>query len=239
MISRHADIRARAEVLKQTELFRELDEIVLSSLAEQAVERRLERNEILFIAGEKADGLYIVAKGSVRAFRTNPDGREQVIHVEKAVTTIAEVPVFDNGNFPSTAAADESSVVYFLEREKVRSACIEHPQIALSALRLLASRLRRCAELVENLSLHEVVQRLAMLMLESAVSDGRTGKNGGIQFEQKLTHSQLAARIGTVREVVTRSIYKLQSEGLINITQRSVHIPDIEALRLFAESGRG
>src|SRR5690606_10023944 len=165
-------------------------------------------------------------------------GREQTIHVEKAITTIAEVPVFDNGNFPSTASAEEPSLVYFLEREKVTAACIDHPQIALSALRLLASRLRRCAELVENLSLHEVVQRLARLIFEAAIADDRPDRDG-VRFEQKLTHCQLAARIGTVREVVTRSIYKLQSEGLINISQHSVHIPDIEALRLFAESGRG
>lgn len=231
-------MHGRTEILKQTALFRGLGDDALAAIAERAVERRLERNEILFLAGDKADGLYIVVEGSIRAFRTSPDGREQVIHVEKAVTTIAEVPVFDGGDFPSTAAAEEPSLVYFVGREKVQAACLEHPQIALAALHLLASRLRNCAALVESLSLHEVVQRLARLIFESASAEGKLDAEGSTQFEQRLTHSQLAARIGTVREVVTRSIYKLQSEGFINISGRSVQVPDMERLRIFAESGR-
>ena len=96
-------------IFKQTELFRDLDDAVLEVLAKHSIVKLLHRNEILFLAGEPAKGLYVISSGSVRAFRTSSDGREQVIHVEKAVTTIAEVPVFDNGNYPSTAAAEEET----------------------------------------------------------------------------------------------------------------------------------
>ena len=81
----------KTTILKQTELFQSLDDEVLGVLGAHAVEKRLERNEILFIAGDEAAGLYVIAEGSVRAFRTGADGREQIIHVERAVTTIAEV----------------------------------------------------------------------------------------------------------------------------------------------------
>ncbi len=108
-------------IFKQTELFGGLDEVVLSALAKHAVRKRLERNEILFLAGEPAKGLYVIECGSVRAFRTSADGREQVIHVERAITTIAEVPVFDDGNYPSTAAAEEPSTVFL----SIRSALLK------------------------------------------------------------------------------------------------------------------
>ena len=96
----------KTAIFKQTELFRDLEDDVLQILARRAIEKRLERNEILFLEGEDAAGLFVIAEGSVRAFRTSPDGREQVIHVERAVTTIAEIPVFDKGKYPSTVAAE-------------------------------------------------------------------------------------------------------------------------------------
>lgn len=227
----------KINVFRQTELFRDLDEKVLRVLASRAVERRLERNEILFIAGDEARGLYIVAEGSVRAFRTAPDGREQVIHVERAVTTIAEVPVFDNGSYPSTVAAEEPTKVLFLDKKEVFALSIAHPQIALSAARLLAKRLRKCAELVESLSLREVGQRLARLLLEEAEARGIKTENG-VRFKQKLTHNQLAARVGSVREVVTRALYRLQSQGLIIVEGKEIKIPDLNSLAVYADLER-
>ena len=226
----------KVDILKQTELFRDLGPDVLQALASRAREKKIRRDEILFIAGEPADGLYVIVSGSVRAFRSGPDGREQVIHVERAVTTIAEVPVFDNGNYPSTVAAEEDSKVLFIRKADILKACMEYPDLALAAARLLAARLRKCAELVESLSLREVGQRLARLMFEDGRSRGIATEKGQT-FTQKLTHNQLAARIGTVREVVTRSILRLQAQGLIIVDRKKVTIPDMEALRSYADQG--
>ncbi len=225
----------RVAILKQTSLFGELDDQVLELLATRIVEKRLDRGGILFLAGEPAKGLYVIAEGSIRAFRSGADGREQVIHVERAVTTIAEVPVFDDGAFPSTVAAEEPSVLFFIAKEDIRSISGTHPQVALAAAKLLASRLRKCAELVETLSLREVGQRIAKLFVEEAVSRGEEDPEG-LRFEQILTHNQLAARLGTVREVVSRSLAKLQADGLVTIKGKAVHVPDLNALRAYADA---
>lgn len=225
----------KIEVLQKTQLFGGLDEDVLRRLAKKAAEKTLEHDEILFIAGETAAGLYVIAEGSVRAFRTGLDGREQVIHVERAITTIAEVPVFDDGTYPSTAAAEEQTKLYFLHKSDIRAACFEYPQLALAAARLLAGRLRRCAELVETLSLREVGQRLAKLFLEEAVTHG-INTPSGLCFRLSLTHNQLAARIGTVREVVTRAIQRLNAQELLIVNGRSVTIPNPDALRAYASA---
>lgn len=225
----------KAAIFKQTELFQELEDDVLRVLADHAVEKRLERNEILFLAGEKAAGLFVIAEGSVRAFRTGADGREQIIHVERAVTTIAELPVFDNGNYPSTVAAEEPALLYFLDKTEVRNLSLKHPQIALSAAGLLAKRLRRCAELVEILSLREVGQRLARLLLEQSKTTGKQTA-AGLRFKQKLTHNQLAARVGTVREVITRAFFRLQTQGLIMVEDKEIIIPNPALLASFADT---
>jgi CRP-like cAMP-binding protein len=172
--------------------------------------------------------------GAVRAFRESPDGREQVIHVERVGATVAEVPVFDDGRFPSTVAAEEETTALFIDKRDVQRLCFAHPEIALAALKVLAGRLRRCAELVEALSLREVGQRLARYLLAEARAKGaRTSAGLSVRLDQ--TNQQLAARIGSVREVVSRAFTRLQHDGLINIEARHLTIPDEAALATFAD----
>jgi CRP-like cAMP-binding protein len=220
--------------LRRTALFGELNETELRVLAEHAVERRLARDEILFIAGDEAQGLFVICSGALRAFREGVDGREQVIHVERAGATIAELPVFDDKPYPSTVAAEEETVVLFLDKQAVRNLCLRHPQIALAALKMLAGRLRKCAELVEALSLREVDQRLARWLLSEARARGKQ-KEGGLEVTLVLTNQQIAARIGSVREVVSRALNRLQTNGLIVVDGRTIKIPDETALSVYAE----
>ena len=223
----------KVSALGKSALFGGLDEKELRALGERAVEQKLARGEILFTAGEEARGLFVIVEGTLRAFRESVDGREQVIHVERAGATIAEVPMFDDGAYPSTVAAEEDSIVLFIDKRDVRNLCLSHPSIALAALKLLAGRLRRCAELVEALSLHEVDQRLARLLLSEGRTRGRR-VNNGVVFELLLTNQQIAARIGTVREVVSRALSRLQQNELIEVSGRVVTILDEEPLKAFA-----
>jgi CRP/FNR family transcriptional regulator len=221
--------------LSRTALFGELTEAGLRALAQRAIERRLARDEILFITGEQARGLFVIVSGALRAVRDGVDGREQVIHVERAGATIAEIPVFDDKPYPSTVIAEEETVVLFLEKREVRNLCLEHPQIALSALKLMAGRLRKCAELVETLSLKDVDQRVARWLLNEAIRCG-TRSPQGLEIRLRLTHQQIASRIGSVREVVSRALARLQQNDLIRIEGRLITITDEEALSAYAES---
>jgi len=224
----------KVAALRRTKLFEELDANALRLLAERAVERRFRKDEVLFVAGDEAHGLYVIVEGAVRAFRVSLDGREQVIHVERAGATIAEVPVFDDGTYPSTAAAEEETTTLFIDKRDVRHLFLEHPEIALAALRVLAGRLRRCAELVEALSLREVGQRLARFLLAEARRNG-TRTETGISINLTQTNQQIASRIGSVREVISRAFTRLQHEKLIVVEGRHLIIPDEAALEAFAE----
>lgn len=219
--------------LKRTNLFAELDDRTLSALAERALERLFHKDEVLFVAGEEARGLYVIVDGAVRAFRVSVDGREQVIHVERAGATIAEVPVFDDGTYPSTAAAEEETTTLFIDKRDVRLLFLSHPEIAFAALKVLAGRLRRCAELVEALSLREVGQRLARFLLAELSRDG-TLTDEGLSLTLNQTNQQIAARIGSVREVVSRAFTRLQNDGLVTVEGRRLLVPDKSALEEFA-----
>jgi CRP-like cAMP-binding protein len=225
----------KVSALSRTVLFGGLEEGELRTLSERAIERRLNRGEVLFVAGDTAAGLFVIVSGALRAFREGLDGREQVIHVERAGSTIAELPVFDDGPYPSTVAAEEDSVVLLLATRDVRELFLAHPEITLTALKLMAGRLRKCAELVEALSLHEVDQRLAgWLSGEARLRGKRTP--AGLELSLVLTNQQIAGRIGSVREVISRSLARLQQNGLIAVDGRRVVISDEVALAVF--SGR-
>lgn len=224
----------RQEALAKSALFGGLPAEALSELAAGAIERGLKQGEILFSANDRSDGLYIVLSGSVRAFRVNLDGREQTIHIENAGGALAEVAAFDGGPFPSTTIAEEDSEVLFLSREIVRRFMIRHPEAALKALAILAKKLRMVASMVEQLALMDVGQRLANFLLEEAARTNPKLKDG-ISFNLPLSHSQIASRLGSVREVVTRGMQKLTHQGIIEIRGHQVVLRSIARLRDTAE----
>jgi CRP/FNR family transcriptional regulator len=220
------------KALRQTALFGSLGEEELKALASRATEVEISRDQVLFVAGEEANKLYVIVEGVVRAFRGTAEGREQVIHVERAGATIAEVPVFDSGPFPSSVAAEEDSTLLVIDKDDVLKLCLEYPQIALAALKVLSARLRRMAELVEALSLHEVDRRLARLILAEVRSKGVLTERGAA-VDLSMTNQQIASRIGTVREVVSRALNRLQQSELIIVQGRRITVPDLESLSLY------
>ena len=223
-------LEQRVEVLAKSALFQNLPGEALADLASHAHERRLGQGQILFTANEPADGLYIVLQGSVRAFRVNIDGREQTIHVERAGGMLAEVTVFDGGGYPSTAVAEEASVVLFFQKEHVRAFLLKHPEAALAALAMMAKKLRTVASLAEQLALKDVSQRLATLILDEAQHHTPELQDGA-SFSLPLSHTQIASRLGSVREVVTRGFQKLIQQGVIEVRGHRIVVLDVKALR--------
>lgn len=220
-------VTQKVSALARSHLFAGCPPEALKSLARVAEYRALDRGQMLFLAGELARGLFVIVSGSIRAFRVNAKGREQTIHVETSGATLAEVPVFDDGNYPATAVAEEPSEVLFISKAEVRRFLIANPAVALNALRLMAGRLRRHAELVDSLALKDVGQRLAQLLLEAA----RTQGTRDLDF----SNQQLAARVGSVREVVSRTLARLAHAGFIETRPRGVTILDETGLKRFIE----
>jgi len=219
----------RIDALRKTQLLGNAPQEALHSLAECAAERRLQSGEILFLSGDSARGLYVAVSGALRAFRESEEGREQTIHVERAGATFAEVPVFDDGPYPSTVIAEEDSLVLFLKKEDVRRFLLQNPEAALSALSLMASRLRKVTQLLEQLSLQDVAQRLAVMLVEEASARGKF--QDGVSFSLPDSHQRIAARLGSVREVITRILHRFINERIIEVRGHRVVVLNAAALR--------
>lgn len=224
----------KAAALRRTRLFGNLNVSQLSQIAGRTVRRHFKAGEMLFFSGEEAKGLFVVVSGRVRVFQQNAGGREQVMHVDGAGATIAEVPVFDDGPYPASGIAEEETEVLFIGKQDICTFCLEHPAFALKALKLMAQRVRKHAQLVEVLSFHEVGPRLALFLLRKAEEVGMD-RNNEVAFRLSLSNHEIATRIGSVRDVVSRALARLQHEGLIEVRSRVIKIVDVRALRRYAE----
>lgn len=232
---------SKIKLLKKTPLFEELSELKLRELAALGTVVSLKKTELLFLAGEPATRLFVIFSGTVRAYRVNASGREQVIHVETSGATLAEVAIFDDGPYPASASAEEDCVLLAFHREALKQFCLRHPEVAWSALRVLAGKLRRHAELIDQLALQDVVPRIARFLLAQSGIDGIEPKSGAV-LKINLSQQQLASRIGAVREVVSRGLTRLEKDGLITIQRdrpgkrgTSLILENVAMLRSFAE----
>jgi CRP-like cAMP-binding protein len=223
---------SKIAALQATEFFRNVDPEALKSLAERAQVRKLEPGEFLFSAGEPCRGLFVVVEGWTRAFRHNADGREQVIHEDGPGGTFPEVAVFDDGPYPSTLVAAHRTVLLFLRKEDIKRFCLAHPDAALSALRILSRRLRRATGMIERFALLEVSQRVAVYLIQQIPAGG--AQVGSVELELKHTNQEIADRVGTVREVVSRTFANFQRRGWLEKHNRIVRIKDLEALKRYA-----
>lgn len=207
-------------VLAKVPIFAGLTESELDFLVERAVTRRCSPGELIFGEGEPCSGLYVVERGHVRIFKSSSSGREQVLSIDGAGSSIAEVPVFDGGNYPASGAAVDHATLLLIRKQDFHELCLAQPQVALKVLRVVGARLRRLVGIIEELSFTTVRHRLAALLLRLA-RDGKPTADG-VEILLPANNQELAAQIGTVRELVSRNLSRLQAEGILKIDGRTV-----------------
>jgi CRP-like cAMP-binding protein len=210
----------RAQVLSAIPLFAGLSAVEMQALAQRAVEKRFEGGEMLFWEGEPCSGIFLIAQGSVKIFTTSSSGREMMLALETAPATVAELPLFDGGPYPASVRAVDRVTACFINKADFQNACRQYPEIALKVLAVVGKRLRHLVAMVESITFGSVTERLARLLLEAARQAGRD------EFPLPLTHQEMASRLGTVREVISRNLMRFRAEGIIRLEGRRMAILD-------------
>ena len=221
--------------LRRVAYFRSVPAAELARLARRCRQRTLSRGERAFEAGDACRGLLVVADGAVEMRQVSPRGREQVLHAEGAGATLGEAPLFDGQGYIASAVAIEPTRLVLVPRGAVLDLCRRHPAVALSLLEAMARRVRRFAGLVEDLAFRQVTERLAR-HIEAAVVAAGSPRTPGAVVDLGLTQEQLAARLGTVRELVSRALAQLERAGAIKRSRSGIVIRDPGRL---AEAARG
>ncbi|MFO7712647.1 MAG: Crp/Fnr family transcriptional regulator [Dehalococcoidia bacterium] len=216
------------EFLSGTQYFSGLNPAELEAIASRVFEKTAGRAEILSMEGDGATGLYFVASGVVKVFKTSADGKEQILSIVRPGEAFNDVPVFDGGPSPVGARAMGPVVLYGITRDDMMAILLEYPGVAISVVRALAERVRHLISLVEDLSFKHVIGRVAKILLEHVGGDGGRGP--------RLTQQEMAAMAGTAREVVGRSLKTLETQGAIRLDRHRILITDEEALQRIMEA---
>jgi CRP/FNR family transcriptional regulator, dissimilatory nitrate respiration regulator len=218
------------EGLRAIPYFARLPAADIAALGARCAMRPFARGAVIFEEGAEATGLWVILEGHVKVVRRSASGREQVLHAEGPGATLAEVPVFDGGGYVATAVAIDPARVLFVPRPAVLEACRRHGDVALGVIAVLARRVRTFAGLIEDLALRDVTARVADWLL------AEVRRGGGDAVELPGTREEIGARLGTVRELVSRALGRLRADGIITVRGRAVRVRD--AARLAALAGR-
>ncbi|HEX9822041.1 MAG TPA: Crp/Fnr family transcriptional regulator [Methylomirabilota bacterium] len=227
-------LAADVEILRRVPYFRSLPAAALRELARDCASRALAAGETLFEEGAPCTRLFIIAAGRVEVRQTSLRGREQVFHTEQPGAALGEAPLFDRGGYIASAVAVEASRVLSLPRARLIALCRTHPAVALGIVETLARRVRRFADLVGDLAFRPVPERLARYLVATA---GARPLTPGLEVDLQLTQAQLAARLGTVRELVARALAQLDQAGVVSRAGARVVVRDPGRLRALAEGG--
>ena len=216
------------KLLRSVSYFANLDDPALDLVARSAIRRVYAEGQVVLLEGEPCAGLYIVESGWLKAIKIGLDGREQVLQMLKPGDAFNLISIFTDAPNQATVAALEASQVWVIPRSFLLSLLDEQPSFALQVVKDLAGRVMHLVRLVEDLSLRSVEARLARLILEQSEGDL-------VRRQRWATQAAMAARLGTVPDVVSRALRKLAEDGMIAVDRHQIKLLDRKKLKIIAQ----
>jgi CRP-like cAMP-binding protein len=220
------DSKERIKILKSNQYFDDLPDKLLKEISEQMSLDVYQRGDVLLWEGDVCEGLCILEQGSAKIFRISPQGRQYIVRILQEGDTFAEVPAFDGGNSPVNVEALEVCRVWVINSEMLRGLVLAHPEFSKKVLDNFGKMLRGMVRMVSEMAFYQVTHRLARLIEEDLPQEKNI---------PQWTQEQLAARLGTVREVVARSLKELERSGAIKIEDRRIQIADKDIFRQWVQ----
>jgi CRP/FNR family transcriptional regulator len=220
--------REAADLLASIPYFAQVDAPTLNSIAQSAIRRSFEADEVVLLEGEPSSGLFVIQVGWLKSVKSSPEGREQVLRVVGPGDVFNAIGALASPTNPGTVITLEPAIVWILQRETLLRSLEEHAGLAWMIIQALAERVQRLMSQVEDLSLRSVESRLARLLLEEA-----TGET--LMRRQWDTQAEMAARLGTVLDVLNRVLRRMTADGLIKVERHQIQILDQERLASIAD----
>jgi CRP/FNR family transcriptional regulator len=215
------------EALKKISYFDGLPDSVVGELAKRATQRRFEAGQVIYIEGEPAESVFILESGWIKAIRMNSEGREQALAFMRPGEIFGDVAVFIEEPYPETVTALEPVYVWVISAQDFLMLIKLYPELAMLVIRRLGERVMYFIGMVEDLSLRSVEVRLAHTLLRHAeVRDGQLI----VPRRPWTTFDEMAVRLGTVRDVLSRALKTLEAEGLLRVEKRAIVLLDAEGL---------
>jgi CRP-like cAMP-binding protein len=216
--------------LRQCQMFAALSSENLEAVADVCSIRSLEKGELLFREGDKAEGFYVLQTGAISVFKLTPDGREQIICVFRPPESFAEVTLATVEAYPANGIALEDSKVIVVQRTGFRDLIYRNPELSLHMLASMSLHLKHLVQTLQDYKGRQIEGRLADWLLRHIPVSAPS-------FEIPVTKKNLAGQLGVTSETLSRTFARFRDEGLIRVEGPRVHLLRAEGLRAYSESG--
>jgi CRP/FNR family transcriptional regulator len=219
-------------IISTIPLFNGLPADQIVAIKKIAVEKQINKGEIIVSEGDEGEGFFVITEGRVKVFKVSTEGKEQILHIFGPGQPFGEVPVFSGQRFPASAQAIDKTQVLFFPRASIVNLISANPSLALNMLAIMSKKLRQFAVQIENLSLKEMPARLASYLIFLADE-----QNQDDLVTLKISKGQLASTLGMVPETLSRAFAKLSGQKLINVEGRKITLLNRRGLKDLAEYG--
>lgn len=210
------------EYLRNIPLFNHLKEAQLKEIASRCKNADYKKGEVIFHKTDLSTDLYIVNSGKLKAVLADDEGDEIVLAQFEKGAFFGELSLLDGKGRSATIVADKDSELAVLKKDVFLDLLYKNPRIAVELMTTLVGRLRKADEMIESLAFLEVGERLIRMLLESSSATGPNVK--GFLKTGKVTHKELAARIGSSREAVSKCLKVLSMKGITKELDGHIHI---------------
>ena len=216
------------ELLRTVPIFSELTEEELAALSRLALRKRYPKDAVVFFENEEGDFFFMILEGRIKVTILGDDGREVILSMLQEGDFFGEMALLDNEPRSATAIAVEESELLSLHRTDFQGVIGDNLAISVALIKVLTARLRKANHQISTLALLDVYGRVARVIVDMAREEGKRLRDGRIAF-RRATHQEIANRIGTTRETVTRMLKDLERQGLIHVEGKEIVVqPDFE-----------
>jgi CRP/FNR family cyclic AMP-dependent transcriptional regulator len=223
----------RRELLQKVPLFAGLAPDRVGALAAAATTRRLATRETLFHRGDVASQVYVVASGRLKVVARSREGDEVLLAIVDEGEVVGELPLLTGGRRTATVIALESSELVSLGRREFLRFLREQPEAAVELMVVLAERLIRINDFVEDTLFLALPARLAKKVLHLVERYG-IDEEGESRIDLRLSQTELAEWVGASRESVNKQIRAWSGEGVLRMRQGEIRVLDLERLERLA-----
>ena len=214
-------------ILARIKHFDTLPPNIQEKLADVAQPHHYDEGQVIYVEGEPATAIYFIERGWVKSTRISCQGREQAMLCLCAGEVFGDTAVLTHSSYPCTVTALEPTDLWRIPADDLLRLMEQHQELAIALTKRMGERVKYYVDLVEDLSLCGVEVRIARTLLRNAkwlhgrwVVPRRTWS----------TFDEMAVRLGTVRDVLSRSLRSLEKEGLIKVNRQEIEILDRERL---------
>ncbi len=221
------------KTLANSNLFSGLTGPEIEQIQGIGIEKSYEKGELIFSDGKKATGFFVNLSGQVKVYKLSVEGREQILHIIRPSEAFAEAALFAGSTFPAFAEPLTPSRLMYFPKDRFLSLIQANPQLSLNMIAGLSTLLRHFVDLVEELSLKDVAARLSTYLLDLSSRSGQTRGEERV-FDLEVTKTQLASRLGTISETLSRVFRRLQNHNTIRVEGKRITIRNRKALEEMA-----